>query len=273
LHEGYGRKAKGASPKREAGKKKAEESEMKKIAVFLTIMFLAVPLWAAEKGGGQKPCPGSTMVSDCLTCHVLLGNKFVLKETAPDAHLVYPFEGMRMIIEDGVPAGYYLLSGIDSNEIKQFFDYLDRHSIMKAIIEIHSPGGSLFDAERIVGLFRYWQSRGVKIETRLFGAAFSAGFYVFAAGDVRLVDEYSDMMWHELQSFEGFGFKISTPSDKEEAARVLRHLQDIRNIYLATRGKLTKKEIDAKISKREFWMSGKEAVEFGFATGFISGKK
>jgi len=46
-------------------------------------------------------------------------------------------------------------------------------------------------------------------------------------------------------------------------------LQDIRNDYLATRGKLTKQEIDAKIARKEFWMSGKEAVEFGFADEFI----
>ena len=50
---------------------------------------------------------------------------------------------------------------------------------------------------------------------------------------------------------------------------MLRHLQDIRNDYLATRGKLTKQEIDAKIARKEFWMSGKEAVEFGFADEFI----
>ena len=41
------------------------------------------------------------------------------------------------------------------------------------------------------------------------------------------------------------------------------------NDYLATRGKLTKQEIDAKIARKEFWMSGKEAVELGFADEFI----
>jgi len=120
------------------------------------------------------------------------------------------------------------------------------------------------------GTMRYWQSRGVKIETHLFGAAFSAGFFIFTAGDVRLVDEYADLMWLEVQSFAGFGFKVDTPSDREEAARVLRHLQDIRNIYLSARSKLTKQEIDAKIAKKEWWMSGKQALEYGFADGFIN---
>ena len=247
---------------------------MKKIIVFLTIMFLAVPLWAAEEGKKSEgaKCPISTMTTDCLTCHTVVGKKFVLKEFAPDADRVYPFEGMSLIIEDGVFAGYYLLSDINSSEIKKYFDYLDNHFIKKAIIEIHSPGGSLFDAQRIVSLIQYWQSRGVKVETRLYGAAFSAGFYIFVSGDTRYISEYCDLMWHEIQSFSGFGFKIETPSDKEEAAKILRRLQDIRHHYLATRGKLTKEQIDQRVSKKEWWMSGPEAVAFGFADGLITGK-
>ncbi len=218
-----------------------------------------------------KYCPKTTMARDCLICHVV--SNFRVKETAPDAHLVYPFEGMKIIMEGNTLKGYYLLTGINSIEISKFFDYLHRHNIKKAIIELHSPGGALFEAQRIVGIIRYWQSNGVIVETRLFGAAFSAGFYVFVAGDIRLVDKYSDLMWHELQSFEGFGLNVSTPSDKEEAAKVLRHLQDVRNEYLSTRGKLSKKEIDEKISKKEFWMSGEEAIKYGFADGLITSIK
>jgi ATP-dependent protease ClpP protease subunit len=216
------------------------------------------------------PCPKTTMASDCFECHIR-GN-FLVKETTPDAYLVYPVDFMRLFVDDGKVIGYFLLSDVNSESINKFFDYLWLHNVKKAIIEIHSPGGGLFDAQRIVGIMRYWQARGILVETRLFGAAFSAAFYIFVAGDVRLVDEYSDLMWHEIQSFEGFGFRISTPSDKEEAAKVLRHLQDVRNEYLATRGKLSKAEIDEKIKKREFWMSGKDAVKMGFATGLITKK-
>lgn len=246
---------------------------MKKLLAILIIIFAASLAWAgeADRTFPVSKCPKTTMQTDCLKCHIE-GN-FKVKETLPDAQLVYPFVGMRVIIEENLRAGYYLLTGINSKEVKQFFDYLDRHDIKKAIIEIHSAGGGLFDAQRIVGLIRGWQTNGGHVITKIYGAAFSAGFYVFTAGDVRLVDEYADLMWHELQSFEGFGFIISTPSDKEETARVLRHLQNIRNSYLATRGKLSKEELDAKVSKREFWMSGVEALKFGFATGFINKKK
>lgn len=245
---------------------------MKKLLAILIIVFAASLTWAgeADRMFPAAKCPKTTMISDCLKCHIV-GN-FKVRETLPDAHLTYPVKSMRLIVENNNLVGCFLLTDIDSVGIDEFFNYLWLHEINKAVIEIHSPGGALFDAQRIVGIFRYWQSKGMKIETRLFGAAFSAGFYVFVAGDVRLVDEYADLMWHEIQSFSGFGLKIETPSDREEAAKILRHLQDVRNAYLATRGKLSKEEIDKKVSKQEFWMSGADAVKYGFADRFISGK-
>lgn len=239
----------------------------------LVLVLAAVLVFGGVLYAGDAPvplCPKTKMRTDCLSCHVVAD--FRVRETPFDAVLVYPFNGMKIVVEDGIPKGYYLLQGIDSDQVKQYFEYLNGHDIKHAIIEIHSLGGGLFDAQRIVSLIQYWQSKGFKIETRLFGTAFSAGFYIFVAGDVRLISEYCDLMWHEIQSFEGFGYTISTPSDKEEAARVLRHLQDVRHRYLATRGKLTKEEIDRMVSKKEWWMSGPEAVKFGFADGLITKK-
>jgi len=247
------------------------------VTALVVVMSLALPVWAEGDKDDPKPdkakCPENTMQSDCLTCHIagkVAGKKFAVKESAPDAWRVYPNSAMK-VIDDGPyeKRGYILVGEINSDPIKEFFDYLDRHKIKKATIEFHSPGGNLFDAQRIVGLIRYQQSKGMTIETRIFGAGFSAAFYIFTAGDLRLVDEFAELMWHELQTPAGGAFKLATPSDTEEKARVERRFQSIRNTYLATRGKLSKEEIDKKIAKREFWMSGKQAVEFGFADGFI----
>ena len=247
---------------------------MKKALVFLAVIFMATSVWASDNCAVQAPekvqCPKTTMDTDCLECHIK-GN-FKVKETKMDAHLVYPTYNMKVVLEGDNAKGYYVLEEINSTPVKDFFDYLDSHGITEAVIEVHSPGGSLFEAQRIVSLIQYWQSRGVHVETRLYGMAFSAGFYIFVAGDDRHISKYCDLMWHEIQSFEGFGMKIATPSDKEEAARILRHLQNVRHTYLATRGKLTKKEIDERVGKKEWWMSGPEAVKLGFADGLISEK-
>lgn len=239
-----------------------------KTLLTLILIILSLPVWAADKEGMQiNACPKTQMQRDCLQCHVV--GDFRVRETAPDAGLVYPNASMRVINS----VGYFYLTEIDSKGIREFFEYLDLHKIKWAVIEIHSPGGALFDGQRIVSYIQAWQAKGGKVETRLYGMAFSAGFYIFVAGDHRLVARDADLMWHELQSFEGFGAKITTPSDQEEKTRILRHLQNIRNAYLASRCKLSKAEIDNRVSKKEWWMSGADAVKFGFADGYLRGMK
>jgi len=236
---------------------------MKKLLIALSIVFVVMgSAWADEEKPVKARCPITTMQTDCLKCHVI--GDFRVIETKADAHLIYPTKSMQII--DG--EGYFLLTNINDVDIKDYFDYLHRHGIKKAVIEIHSPGGALFDAQRIVGIIRYWQARGVIVETHLMGSAFSAGFYIFTAGDKRLVDEYSDLMWHEIQ-ISSWGFNVTTPSDSEEKVRIYRHIQDIRNNYLATRSKLTLKEINEMVARKELWISGKQAVEYGFADGFF----
>ena len=238
---------------------------MKKLLTILIVLLLSVPVWAEEdKDKDSGKCPKTLMQKDCFTCHV--AGDFRVKETAPDAHLVYPVANMKLL--DGV--GYFFMTYVDSDFIKSFFSYLDLHKVRKAIIEIHSSGGPLFEGQRIVGLIRDWQSSGGKVTTKLYAKGFSAGFLVFISGDVRLVDRYGELMWHEIQSSSGFGFTVTTPSGTEQEGKILRHLQDVLHEYLAARCNLTKEEIDQKVNRRqEWWMSGKMAVEYGFADGFI----
>ena len=246
---------------------------MKLIVILSTIiLFLATGAFAQDK---DKPppkvqCPKTTMTEDCLKCHIV-GN-FKVKETPSDAHLVYPSDKIKIKgWEDNNLYGYCTLEEIRPDEIMKYFDYLRSKQIKKAVIEIFSPGGSLFGAQKIVALIEEFEKQGNIVETKLYGAGLSAGFYVFVAGTKghRLVSPQGHLMWHELLSLRGVGWVFETPSDSEEAAKILRHIQNIHNEYLSTRGKLSKKEVDDLIRKKEFWMSGKQAIEFGFADGYI----
>ena len=245
---------------------------MKAIVILATIlMFLATGAIAQDK---DKPppkaqCPKTQMMEDCLKCHVI-GN-FKVRETRPDAHLIYPTDKMKVLgWETGKLYGYFLLKDISDDAISDFFRYLDYHEITTATIEIHSPGGALFDAQRIVNIMLEWQSKGNLIETRLYGLAASAAFYIFQAGNNRLVSQNSDLLWHEIRTAEGWGSpRVLTTSDKEQEAKIFRHLQNIRNGWLAKRCNLSKENIDELIKYKDWWMSGKQALEFGFADGYI----
>ena len=118
---------------------------------------------------------------------------------------------------------------------------------------------------------RGWQEQGNIIETRVYGYCASAGFLIFASGTKgnRFVAPQAELMWHELQTFEFFN--QSTPSSKEEEARVLRHLQDTANSWLAEVSNLTKQQVDELVKYKELWITGVQAVEYGFADALLVG--
>lgn len=253
---------------------------IKIIIVILTLLVFNSMSIAADKPQSNKLqsiCPKTKMSNECLTCHTV--PHFKLKETLPDAMLVYPVKNMRILgWEYGDVNKLYALYELNSilpDEVMRFFEYVYPKGIKKVVFEIFSPGGSLFGAQKIVSMIEEYKAKGNIVETRIYGAALSAGFYIFVSGSPghRLVSPYADLMWHELISLKGIGFVFESPSDSEESSRVLRHLQNIRNEYIASRSKLTKAQIDEKIRKKEFWMSGKQAVEYGFADGFIGSEK
>lgn len=214
-----------------------------------------------------QQCPKTKMTESCFACHV--APSFRLKEDDPEGGSLCPRNAH---VEAGVIGHYYLVD-IDDQAFAEAIRYFRRHDIRHLVVDIHSPGGSLFRAQRIIGMIAEWQAQGGTVATRVYGFAASAGFIVFVAGDQgqRFVAPQAQLMWHELMSFKLFD--IATPADKEDEARVLRHLQDNINHWMAGRSKLSKTEIDEKIRKREFWMSGKDAVAAGFADGFVTEKR
>jgi len=211
-------------------------------------------------------CPKTKMDDDCMRCHSV--PDWTLKEKKPGANRELPYISDMQIIDNGKTA-IILIEDITSNRIFDFFDYVSWHpEIEKCIFEIHSPGGSLFEAWRIIGVMETWKSKGMIIETRCHGFAFSAGFIIFVNGSPghRLASATSELMWHELYTFAMF--KVSRPSDTMDEAIVLRHLQDTASNFLSERSNLSKKEWDAKVHKKEFWCNGAQATKLGLSDGY-----
>jgi len=238
---------------------------------WLMIVFIifGVGIVSADEDGCKKDekmkvqeCPKTKMQEKCLFCHII--PSFELKEKAPDATFDYPNRSIKIIGK----VGYYYLTDISSGEVRDFFDYISWHDINHVIIEIQSPGGSLFEAWRIVGIMDYWKAKGYTVETRVHGYAASAGFLIFANGSkgYRFASETCELMWHELSTFKFFD--VAGPADKEDEAKVLRHLQTTANTWLAARSKLTADDWDKRIRKKEFWCNGKQAKdEYGLSDG------
>ena len=254
---------------------------MKKLIPILLAILLVCPMaFAQDEHSPSLPkskaeCPKTKIVGDvydCFRCHIMKLNDgnpvFGLKEIRPDAHMVYP-DGVKII--NG--KGYFMVESIDSNlgdKVMDYFRYLKIHNIKNAEMEIHSGGGSLFEAWRIKGMMDEFKAEGNIIETRLRGIALSAGSLIFLAGTRghRYANPQSEMMFHELWSFAFF--KFESVSDKEDEAKIYRHLQDTLSQWVTTRGRIAKEELDAKIRKKEFWINGQEAFELGFVDKLIN---
>lgn len=253
---------------------------MKSPLVLLLAVILAIALPNSVLAADDKPdpmlkvlqpCPKTTMIKDCFECHIK--GSFKVKETKPDAHLDYPNGNTRIVGFDcGQLEGYYTVKDINADQLQEALDFYKRHNIKNIVMELFSPGGSMFHGIKMTALMDDWYKNGGTIETRVYGIAASAAFMVFVNGTPgrRFMSPQSHIMWHEVVSAKMFD--ISSPSDKEDEARILRHFQNTANEWLTKKSKLTKDDIDAKIRKKEYWMNGTDAVKAGFADGFIGAK-
>lgn len=213
--------------------------------------------------GQYSICPKTKIsgeVDTCLRCH---DYSMRVREVKEDAWRTYPNTFIKVVGD----VGHYDLRSIQAAPMKEFFDYLHHHNIKKAVLNIESWGGSLVEAWAIVGLIREFQVDGM-VETRCQGVGVSAGFLILSAGSKRLVNPNAILMWHELQSLKFL--TVETPSSTERDAKTKRWLQDSGNQFLADHSNMTKIEIDDAVrDDHELWLTGAEAVEKGFADGFI----
>jgi len=213
-------------------------------------------------------CPTKGKMEACLSCHI--SPTFKLKEQDPQRLYDYPNFATKIMEHGGKKYAHFLLTTVESSDVSAFFDYIKWHPELEhhVIIEIFSPGGSLFDAWRIIGMFQLWQERGWIVETRVHGWCASAGFIVAVSGTkgYRFVSKSAEMMWHQLWIFEQW--KVSTPSGAKDDAEVLQHLQDTASTFLEERSSLTAEEWQIKVERKEFWCNGEQALEYGLSDGY-----
>jgi len=250
------------------------------LAIVLMVSMMVSPCFAEEGcrncddteevvEAEKSLCPITKMDSLCLTCHI--APSFKLKEVDPtEQYNDIPGGTSGVRILNGKLYPYYKLDYIVSESLKSFFEYISWHPEFEkhVIIEVFSPGGSLLDAWRIVGIMNYWKTKGYVVETRCYGFAASAGFVIFANGSkgFRYASPTAELMWHEL--WVGEWFKISTPSSSYDEAMVLRHIQDTISEFLSANSNLSKEEWDEKVHKKEYWINGNQALEIGISDGF-----
>lgn len=142
---------------------------------------------------------------------------------------------------------------------------LDSQSNEMITLYINSPGGDVDGGFAIYDTVRYLLS-----PVRIIGVGLvaSAAALVFLSVDRenRLAFEHSSYLIHQPLS----GMK-GVETDIQIHARQLERLKALLNSIIA---EATDKSVDeiARLTERDYWLSSKEAVEFGLASRIVSNK-
>lgn len=135
-------------------------------------------------------------------------------------------------------------------------------------VEINSPGGSVFEGQRIYNALRSMSARGVEVTATVNGLAASMGSVILMAGDKRRMTSGSRIMIHEASTIAvGDSRSLRKQSDLLEGISA-----EIAGIYSERTGG-DEKEI-RKMMYAETWMTADEAKENGFIDVILKdGKK
>lgn len=254
------------------------------ITILLVFFISASYAWYDDYGvaGSEKEskpeslCPISKISDNnkCLNCHAMILKDgkptFGLKEINPADNYDPPGK-TKIITNKGKLVPYLEINGTDSDQFKYLDDYTSWHPEFKrVIIEMFSPGGSVIDAWRSVGYIKKMQSRGIIVEMHCYGLAASAGAILLIAGDIghRYVSPHAEIMLHKVWTFKMFS--IETPDSAEDQADILKHFQNNINDFILGRTKISRDLLDQSMFKKDFWMTGRQAVEdYGLADQLI----
>jgi ATP-dependent Clp endopeptidase proteolytic subunit ClpP len=127
-------------------------------------------------------------------------------------------------------------------------------------IVLNSPGGTVVDGLALFDFILYLRKRGHWVPVTVLGLAASMGAVLLQAGSERIIGENGSVMMHEVRS--GTMGPLSDLSDEMITATQMNdRLVDI----LASRSKLTARQIKTKWRRRDWWVPADEAVKLGFA--------
>ena len=243
---------------------------------FLMVGLVSIPMYcqAEEDAAHEEEAPGIEPIcpfthigdeSSCLDCHKVTKNDDGYEWAVRDDTWQDPPFGVE-ILEGNV--AYYLLDQVNAAKFFELYEYCVDHGIKKIHLEIQSPGGSVVEAWRIIGLMqKYRQNYGIETTTECLGFAASAGAIILISGDYRVASPRAMLMLHELWSLSFI--KLATPSKTQDDARNMEIWQSNINDWLAEKSGMTADEIAELIKHKDWWLTGQESFEKGFVDKLI----
>jgi len=134
-------------------------------------------------------------------------------------------------------------------------------------VEINSPGGSVFEGNRIYNALRGMSARGVEITTTVNGLAASMGSVILMAGDKRQMTHGSRIMIHEASCMAWGDARVM----RKNADLLEGISSEIAGIYAERTG--SDAAAIRKLMFAETWMTADEAKQNGFVHAVVKDGK
>lgn len=130
-------------------------------------------------------------------------------------------------------------------------------------ITINSPGGSITDGLAIYDTIQRLRRKGHHVTTHGQGIVASMAAVLLQAGDERVMDARAKLMIHEGSTT--FGKETTMTVGEAEDYRAFGEMLrgDILDI-LAERSTLSRKQLQNRWSRKDWWMRADEALKLGF---------
>jgi ATP-dependent Clp endopeptidase proteolytic subunit ClpP len=136
-----------------------------------------------------------------------------------------------------------------------------RQSKESITIRVSSPGGSVIDGLALYDFIEGIKASGITVRVVVLGIAASmAGVLLQSASEgCRVVGPNARFLIHEIS-----GGSIGKLSDIEDETKMYKNLNDQLYDLLAKRSKMTRREIELKAKRKDWWMNSKECIVSGF---------
>lgn len=129
-------------------------------------------------------------------------------------------------------------------------------------IDIYSPGGNVTDGLALFDQIQRMRRNGHYITTRGRGIVASMASVLLQAGDIRIMDARAKMLIHEgSTTFSGTLSRAEQEDYREFQAMLLGDILDI----LSERSTLSRRQIQNKWARKDWWMGAADTVKLGFA--------
>lgn len=238
------------------------------VAVALVLSLACSSAHANQVPGLPDPPPATAPTIVPIPPHVA-GLDQLMKQLMEDA----PKDAPKLVCKKHPCAqGYRLAGKIDDDSAETFEGFMQAAEAAHAdiiLIELNTLGGSLRAAHEISRLIEHSPARVVCLVD---GDAVSAGMYILASCDTRVMTKRSDLMVHQvaLMSSEGSRVTESTVENQQGMMRVSTR-QYLEWVVHRMKGVTYPSILARTANDREWWMDWQEALKIGAVDKVVDG--